>query len=382
MIVQVRAARPSIMLNGKDYYSSLAPYLLNLTYSDNCDGEKADDLQFQLADRDKRFISDWMPDIGVFLDVSIITERWFSPNSATMSLDCGRFWIDSIDFELPQHTASVKASSLPSNVRIKKANETRGWENSTLQDIAQQIAGENQMQLDWQADVNPKYERIEQNEESALQFLKSRANDAKLSIKVHRNTLVIFDEETYEAAAPSFTLAYGNVAGGAGMAIYRVESAHFILKLTDTKKKQKVSYSSTSSGDVTTEEALDEEEGQGESEGEMTDYMNQNPGEEGENGGGNGGPELFTTEPLDWQNTAGSENARRKAEAELRNANKHRYTGTIQLSIGNPIIAAGQTFDLRGVGQFDGKWFIESAQHNLGPEYNTELIVRRCLKGY
>jgi hypothetical protein len=51
------------------------------------------------------------------------------------------------------------------------------------------------------------------------------------------------------------------------------------------------------------------------------------------------------------------------------------------MSIGNPLVAAGQTFTLKGVGQYDGQWFIESAHHEVGPEYKTELTVHRCLKG-
>src|SRR5262245_61616489 len=166
MITQVRVARPEIILNGEDYYSSLAPYFLNMTYTDNCDGEKADDLQLQLADRDRRFINDWMPDPGVFMDVSILCERWFAPNAATLKMDCGRFWIDTVDFELPQHTVSIKASSIPTDQRIKGGNETRGWEDTSLEDITNQIASENGMLVDWQANYNPKYKRTEQTEES------------------------------------------------------------------------------------------------------------------------------------------------------------------------------------------------------------------------
>ena len=81
MLGQARSARPAIVLNGTDYYDQLAPYLLDLSYTDNCDGEKADDLQFKLADRDRRFINEWMPDIGVFIDVSVLAERWFAPNA-------------------------------------------------------------------------------------------------------------------------------------------------------------------------------------------------------------------------------------------------------------------------------------------------------------
>lgn len=386
MITQVRFARPSITLNGRDYYSELAPYLLNLQYSDNCDGQKADDLQLQLADRDRRFINDWMPDKGTFVDISIIAERWFAPNAATLSLDCGRFWIDTIDFEMPQHTVSVKASSLPTDVHLKAAQETRGWENSTLKDIAQQVAGENQMTLDWQANVNPRYERVEQTEESALQFLMHRARDAKLSIKVHRSALVFFDEEQYEAAAPSFSVVYGNEAA-VGSRVYRMSGGHFTTKVIDSKKSAKVSYTNSKTG-RTSKERFSAEGDEDVEDQDVDDNVSENPGADlpepdlppiGEEDG------VGTLEeplPDKWNAEGGDAGAQRKAKSVVREANKHKFTGTIQLSLGNPLIAAGQTFTLVGVGQYDGKWFVESAKHSVGPAYETELTVRRCLTGY
>ena len=380
MIAQVRTARPAIILNGKDYYSQLAPYLLNLSYTDNSDGKKADDLQFQLADRDKRFINDWMPDVGTFIDVSIIAERWYSPNAATLSLDCGRFWIDSVDFELPQHTVSVKASSIPTGVRLKAADETRGWENSTLRDIAQQIAGENKMTLDWQANVNPRFVRVEQTEESGLAFLKKRANDAKLSIKVHRNALVIFDEQTYEEKAAQFTLAYGNTAGTGGLALYRMASAKFHLKVNDTAKKAKVKHSRTETGETSSSEFQTDEENLP----DVDTNVNEDPGTDPDSIEVEPGPLFREGEDElvgDWNAEADSAGSR-KAKATLRDKNKDKFHAEIELALGCPLIASGQTLNLAGVGQFDGKWFLESAEHKIGPLYETNLKIRRCLKGY
>jgi phage protein D len=393
MITQVRLARPSIIMNGQDYYSSLAPYLLNLSYTDNCDGQKADDLQFQLADRDRRFINDWMPDKGVFIDVEIVCERWFAPNGATIKLDCGRFWIDSVDFELPAHTVSVKASSLPTDVRIKTSDETRGWEKSSLQDIAGQIAEENGMLLDWQADVNPRYKRVEQTEESGLRFLKRRANDAKLAIKVHRNKLVFFDEQSYEEAAPKFTLVYGNVPASAGLSCYRMSGGHFSTKVTDTKKGAEVAHVNPETGRLVKEKftASDEELGE-----DTDDRIAEDPDYEPDVES-SGGERFKLVAPradgfMDWnandpqdnagKGAGGKGAAQRKAKSVVRDANKDKETANVELSIGNPLIAAGQTFTLIGVGQFDGKWFIESASHNVGPMYTTKLNIRRCLEGY
>ena len=378
-------------MNGQDFYSSLAPYFLNMSYTDNSDGEKADDLQLQLADRDRRFISDWRPDPGVFMDVSIICERWFAPNAASLKLDCGRFWIDSVDFELPQHTVSVKAQSIPTDKRIKGGNETRGWENNTLQGIANQIAGENDMLVDWQADYDPRYKRVEQTEESGLCFLKKRANEAKLAVKVCRNKLIFFDEEDLEAQAPAFTLVYGNVAAVGGGASYRMSGGHFSLKVTDSKKKVGVKYTNPETGRLTKEEAETDDDEVGDYGTELID----DPGFDPDQDGGEEGFTLVAPRSsglINWDANAPQDNAgkgaggsakgQRRAKAELRDANKDKENASVEMSIGNPLIAAGQTFMLQGVGQFDGKWFIESATHKVGPMYETSLNIRRCLEGY
>jgi hypothetical protein len=405
MITQVRVAYPQIMLGGMDYYSSLAPYFLNLVYTDNYDGEKADDLDLQLADRDRRFINDWMPDKGVFVDVSIITERWFSPGGS-LSLDCGRFWIDTVDFELPQHTVSVKASSIPTDIHIKSKDETRGWEDTSLQDITGQIAEENQMEVQWESDYNPQYERVEQTEENGLCFLKKRAKDVGLTIKVARNKIIVSDAQQMDAAAPSFTLVYGNVAGGGG-ACYRMTGGHFTTRVMDSKKGAKVSYVNPETGRLTDEtyNTKDDEL----TKQDVPDNVNDRVDYQSPAGGGGGAerkqlvarclalaaaregeapPSMQglwdNNNPADnaGEGAGGSESGQRKAKAICREANKDKETATIEMSIGNPLVAAGMTFMLKGVGQFDGKWFIESARHTVGPQYDTELGVRRCLEGY
>jgi hypothetical protein len=317
-----------------------------------------------------------MPEKGVFLDASIIAERWFQPFGSALSLDCGRFWIDTVDFALPAHKVTIKASSIPTDTRIKGSTETRGWDDTTLNDIATQIAGENKMSVDWQADNNPRYHRVEQTGESGLAFLLARAKDAKLSIKVHRQKIVFFDEEKLEAAAPKFELLYGDTAASGGLASYRMSGGDLQTKLTDTTKGAKVKNADADSGKVdeggfnATDQDLMEEN---------VDQVHVDPETEDTNPGGNGGQR---TEGLvdDWTQTdAGSD---LKAKAHVRDKNKDKFNGHIDLSIGNPLIAAGQTFNLKGVGQYDGKWFIVSAHHTVGPEYKTVLEVRKCLQGY
>jgi len=434
MIFQVRAARPQLTLNGTDYYNKLAPYFLNMTYTDSCDGQKADDFQLQLADRDRKFINEWMPKPGTFLDVGVYCERWFAPFASALVLNCGRFWIDSVEFELPQHTVSIKAASIPTNVRVKAANDTRGWDKNTLRDIAQQVATESKMELKY-ADgaTNPKYDRVEQTEESALAFLQKRCHDAKLCIKVSNNTIYIFDEQKAEEAAPAFTLVYGDgsapspigafggLLSGAsdvtgalsgGGKVFRLAGAVFTLMVNDTAKTANVRYTKPGTGDTTLETFTDTgspsrgglisggggasqpitgvsvpssesaDEGTGDPEDVDTNY-NENPGTEDQDEGssGDGAPTTRVDEGLG--STWNKEDMEGQlAKAKLRSKNKDKIHAKIEMSIGNPLVAAGQTFTMVGVGQFDGKWFAETIDHRVGPEYTTIINARRCLTGY
>lgn len=386
MIAQVRTAYPAIILDGQDYYNALAPYFVSMTYEDSCDGQKADDLHIILADRDHKFISTWAPQAGASLSTQIICERWFAPNAAALKLDCGKFWIDTIEFTLPDSKVLIKATSIPTDVRIKTSTETRGWEKTTLQDVTMQIGGENKMLIDWQAMSNPRYNRVEQVDESGLGFLQKKANDAKLAIKIANGKIIVFDEQQLEETASAFTLVYGDGAAQGGKC-YRLAGAHFVSQIMDTAQKAKILAMSAETANIKSGEwatvggAGGGDGGSiegGDSEGDKVNY--DTDGEEAEDGGDGGGERAGEGLSSGWDTVDGPETL--KAKSLMRDKNKKKDKCTIDLGIGNPLVAAGQTFDLVGVGQFDGKWFIEMARHSVGPEYKTELIVRRCLSGY
>ena len=381
MILEARVAYPSLMMNGTDWFQKLSPYFLNLSYTDSCDGEKADDMQLQLADRDRRFINDWMPDKGAYIDVGIIAERWYSPNATTLKLDCGRLWIDEIEFELPQHTVTIKGNSIPTTATIKANTETRNWEASTLRDLVKQIVeDENKMKLTWLPDSNPSYTAVEQTEQSALEFLMHRARDAKLAIKIHRGEVVVFDELKLEEAEPKFAIVYGNAAPAAGLHSFRIATGNFITRLIDTNAKATMSQVDPASGKMTQGVHVAGDEQPASDWHQAINQGTDSQDEEGDEGGDDGGGETREDPVSSWQQTAAS--ADLLAKSHNRHHNKDRVEAKIQFGIGNPIIAAGQTFMLSGVGKYDGKWFVKTAEHKVGPMFTTTIDARKCLEGY
>jgi hypothetical protein len=425
ILAKVRTARPSITLNGVDYYNQLAPYLLRFMYTDSCDGAKTDDCQFDLADRDRKFINEWMPIAGATFDASIICERWFALNAAALSLPCGTFYIDSVEFDLPAHTVSIKSNAIPNNTHGKVSNETRPWGDGaqggpgiTLKDIAQKICDENPpLQLNYIATRNPQYDRVEQVEESAFQFLKRHAEDAKLEIKVAKGFLIVYDPLTMDQQPPSFTLVYGNVPApqGTNTRVFRMSGGQFRLQVTDLTASVVINNSDLNDG-TTTSRQFDansllppEVGGTGPSVNpnpapnesqiptavlpeQWKDILNWNTDakKSGDGGSGSGPPSrdvgVGTGEGLQsyWSNDASAGDAAlTKAQARAREKNRRHYESDIEMSIGNPLIAAGATFMLVGCGQFDGLWFIETARHVVNPPlYDTFLHVRRTLEGY
>lgn len=407
LIVQTRFARPQIMMNGADFYATLAPYLLSFEYTDSCDGEKGDSISIELDDRDGRFIGPDHPQKGAFFDCSIACVNWRAPGD-NVSLECGRFWIDDVSFSGPPDVLTIKANSIPTDSKVKAKQSTRAWENTDLKKVADQIAGESQMSVKWEGEDSPQFKRLEQTESSDLAFLKKKAKDCGLSIKVSKRQIIFFDEQKYEEKPPSFTLAKGNPATVPDLVPMR--SYHFSTKFTDTAKSATVSYVNPETGRLTKEtaeapEAMGYADGY---KGELT--INENPGYMPDQGGGGGSArELddvlvpFAHQPTDYvtpnykdpspsknrgKGAGGNKVAKRKAKKELRDKNKEATkagdkSNTFGIEIfGWPLIAAGQTCMVQGFGFYDGKYFVVSARHKVGGEYETSLSIRKCLEGY
>jgi hypothetical protein len=95
----------------------------------------------------------------------------------------------------------------------------------------------------------------------------------------------------------------------------------------------------------------------------------------------------------DWRNNEPDNNkgkgaglqgkASKKAKAALREANQHRDTAQFDV-VGMADAEPGQTVLVRGWGEWDGLYFLESVRHSIIPVFVTQLSLRKELasKGY
>ena len=74
-------------------------------------------------------------------------------------------------------TFEMQAVSTPLNQPIRRKAITKAWESRTLRGIAEEIAAENGLQLFFDVEEDPQYDRRDQKEESNLAFLQRLCED-------------------------------------------------------------------------------------------------------------------------------------------------------------------------------------------------------------
>ncbi|MCM1217497.1 MAG: contractile injection system protein, VgrG/Pvc8 family [Lachnospiraceae bacterium] len=258
--------------------------------------------------------------------------------------DCGVFEIDSVDFSGPPDKLTIKATSIPYSSTLRQTKKTKVWENSTLENIGAAIAGNNGLQLMYLSEYNPTYKRKEQLNISDIVFLKNLCKGAGISLKVTSKKIVMFDAAAYEKKPEAKKLKKGKK---------NILSYKMSTRTADTEYvKCTVSYT-----DPVTKERI---------EATYTD-----PG-----GGGGNAQELKIEEKV-----GSKEEAMALAGKYLRAKNRGETTAQITV-IGDVDYCAGITVRLYGYGEYDGKYIVETATHNLTGGYTTDLKLRSCLEDY
>lgn len=360
-----RRAYPKVIYNKVDISEALKPYLKSMEYTDMLTGQ-ADDLQLTLEDRDGLWLEAWFPDKGATLTASILTQYWTAPTEAEKELPLGLFEIDEIECSAIPSETKIKAVSVPNNTTLRGEGRTRSWEGYTIQKIAQDIANNAGMQLNFSSKDNPTLERVEQTEQSDLAFLDKLCQDNGLSLKVTDNQIVIFDMADMEAAEPSLIFVRPTMKGLDTSVSIDVNSNDMNSEST-LKRLKPTSWRFTSSvRDVYKSCTVEHSQGKKKAKISAT-FTDPNKTE---------GKMLLVKKDV-----KSVEEAERMARKELREKNKDEVTGSITC-MGDTNLSAGLTVTVKGFGKFDGKYILSQVKHSLGSGYTCSVDLRRCLNGY
>ena len=351
------------------------PDLLSFSYHDK-DGDEADEISISLKDETGKWAGSWSPDGGMVLQAYIATG---TPLVKGPELFCGTFFVDSIDFSGPPRTVSIRAVSIPLNKSIRRLVKSRAWEKQNISAIAKKIADAANLELFFDSDDDPVFDRQDQSRESDLKFLSRLCSENGLSVKVTDTQLVVFSKEKYEKKDPVATIAVGQ----AELLSFRFSQSHSetYRSVTVSYRNPKVKKKNSAGGEMfdkygrPTKVAVAARSGMFDEHGRLINKKKANPAV----------MEYTATNPdaddsaqeYQWKKRAASvSEAKRLAEAKLRELNAKSITADISL-VGNPLFCAGEVVRLTGFGSFDGNFYIDDVTHSLGSGYTTSLNLHR-----
>ena len=342
----------------KDISEEISKYLLSLDYTDNIEGQ-ADGLSLTLEDRAQLWTSDWYPQRGSKLDVTIYTLNRGRLDEGLKSLFLGSFEVDEIEIKMAPATVQIKAVGVTFESSLRGEKKNRTWEKITVKKCCEDIAAGNGLTLDWYCENNPPLDHVEQSDESDLEFLKKVVKDAGLCLKVDLKKLTVFDEQQQEKGYAKLFFLHPGLEQLAQKIQDGTDGPRYIYSFADYQLKAKTR-------DVYRACHVKYKKGKEKAVIEAT-FVDPSKKE---------GQTLDVSEQCETV-----AEAERLARKKLREKNKEEVTAAFNLT-GDTIYAAGQLVQLQHFGVFDGKYIITRVALRLGGGFTASLDLRRCLDGY
>ena len=351
--------------------------LLQCEYTDHIDDE-ADEVSITLKDEKGKWANNWTPTRGDKVKVTFLTE-------ARGALETKNMIIDRLSVSGRPRVFSFSAVSIPLNGTVRRTVKTRKYENTTLKDIANQIANDNNLEFMWDCEDNPTYDKVDQERVSDLDFLKKQCQEAGFTVKVSAETLIVFDQSKYEKEDP-IKLLVENASHILSWSFDAQQSERYkscTVKWRNVSKKS--SSGSKSSNTANSRQAI------------LDSYINgstPNKGAKPKKGSTAKKAEYidYTYDDPDVDDSgqvyvlkkrcSSLAEAERLAKAKLRQLNLRQLTGSISM-VGDPLMCAGSVIRLVNFGSFDGNFIIEKATHTMNNSgYVTSIDVRRVNNNY
>ena len=303
---------------------NISPYVTAITYVDHLQGE-SDELEIELEDSDGRWMNGWYPDQGDILNAKI-------GYSGSALLPLGDFEIDEISISGPPSTVRIRslATGITSATRTRTP---RGWENTTLANVASSIAKRHNMTVVGKI-REIQIDRITQYHEQDLAFLHRVAKEYGYIFKVNGSKLVFSELDSLCNGKSVLTLDKSDLMDYSFTDQLRDVPSDVKNKYHNPKTKQMVVYGPDNDQVVTTT---------------VTSKRRKKVS--------------TSANTLKMAHRAGTKQmSEAKALAALNAANLEKTTGTITIP-GNTKCVAGNVITLTGLGKLSGRYLVTSARH-------------------
>lgn len=309
--------------------SIMADYQESFSYVDAATGE-SDTISLKVCNKDLRWANLWMPNKGDKLEAVIRVFNWEGVGK-DKNFICGKFCCDDLSYSGPTLVCTINGVSVPEGQAFRCTERSYTWENVSVKEIAQRIAGRYNLSLYYDAKII-NIASAEQSGETDCSFLNKICEEYGLYIKIYYGRIIIYDIDTYENKPA-------------------VETYHI-------NDFEAWSYNTTLTGTYT---------------GATIKYTNGDEDEELTLTVGSGERNLNINEKVD--NLA---DAQLKACAMVNKENRSAVTMTATI-MANPKIVSGVCIELSGAYNLNGKFFVDKVTHNIEADgaYTMELEMHK-----
>ena len=323
-----------LVYNGRDLSGIFGEWPTEITYTDKKHGE-SDEVMVKVHNSTGQWLEEWMPQNGDTFTLDYGYEDETVP--------AGEFTVDEFAANGGARGDSVdfKGLSTPSTEKLRTKN-SKPYENQSLREIAQKIASEHGMTVEGEIE-DITFERVTQNGERDLEFLKRLAEDSGHDFTIKGKKLIFTSRDALRAEDPvrvidrtletEQTLLSYNLRNSD-----RASAKKAVVRYYHPKRKKVIEGEASSSDDL----------------GIMT----------------NSGDTIM----LDIR-VENDDQAKRLAKSRLDKKNSEKMTGDFDL-LGEPLLVAGQVIELKNFGSFDGRYIISESKHTLKRNgYTTQIRI-------
>lgn len=187
-----------IIADGSDVTAAIADRFLGMTLTDEA-GQTADTAEIEIDDRDYRVA---LPEVGAKLTISV--------GFKGALVEIGDYVVDDISGQVGPDTMTIAAKSADMRAAIKSPR-TRDWQNVTVGDLVEKIAGEHGLRPQISDSLKSvKLDYLAQTTESDLNLLTRVAKDLGATVKPAGGAIVFIKTGEGKAAdgteLPVFTV--------------------------------------------------------------------------------------------------------------------------------------------------------------------------------
>lgn len=323
--MQVERPYIKIFYENVNITEDISRCLIAFNYTDHL--TEADTLDIDLEDIDAKWQNEWFPEKGAKITAEIGIK-------GKQSLSCGTFEIDEIEFIGPPDAVSIRCISTGYKKGSKRTLKAHVHENKTLREIIDTIADKSDLDVIGDIEDIRIGRKVQQNE-SDLNFLYRISKEYGYTFNVRHNTLIFMQSEKLDSSVPVIDIYKENM----------IEYS-FRDKSSGTYKGASIKYHNSEKN-------------------ETIHYTESDPDI-------NGSDDFFVVKGT----ATGKSQAIAMSKAALNEKNRKERTGKIIVP-GHPILCAGNTIMVYGIGRLSGKYLINSTTHSFSNEngWITEIEI-------